>query len=81
MNFQLLPNGSYDYIHVGDWNNGSLVVWEELQYAHNQPGEKVESVCSKPCAPGYYRVSSILNFFRSWQGFAYAVVSRINSFP
>nr|CAD7267465.1 unnamed protein product [Timema shepardi] len=54
MNYQLLPNGSYDYIHVGDWNNGTLLMWDDLQYP--QAEDRVESVCSKPCQPGYYKV-------------------------
>ncbi|PNF32911.1 hypothetical protein B7P43_G01845 [Cryptotermes secundus] len=54
MNFQLLSNGSYDYIRIGDWNNGTLIMQEdELQWPRS--GEKVKSVCSKPCQPGYYK--------------------------
>nr|CAD7426327.1 unnamed protein product [Timema monikensis] len=53
MNYQLLPNGSYDYIHVGDWNNGTLLMWDDLQYPRAE--DRVESVCSKPCQPGYYK--------------------------
>nr|QRN45433.1 metabotropic glutamate 1-like receptor isoform X1 [Carausius morosus] len=53
MNYQQLPNGSYDYKHVGDWNNGTLVMHEDLQYP--RPDEPVESVCSRPCLPGYYK--------------------------
>ncbi|KAG8290470.1 Metabotropic glutamate receptor 1 [Homalodisca vitripennis] len=54
MNFQLQEDGSYDYVHVGDWNNGTLHVWEDLQLGQ-QPGVRVESVCSKPCPPGFYK--------------------------
>ncbi|XP_068081159.1 metabotropic glutamate receptor 1-like [Anabrus simplex] len=54
MNYQILPNGSYDYIHVGDWNNGTLVMREEVQYSRRS-GDRVESVCSKPCSPGSYK--------------------------
>lgn len=55
MNFQLLTNGSYDYIRIGDWNNGTLIMQDdELQWPRS--GEKVKSVCSKPCQPGYYKV-------------------------
>ncbi|XP_063225236.1 metabotropic glutamate receptor 1-like isoform X2 [Bacillus rossius redtenbacheri] len=53
MNYQLLPNGSHDYVHVGDWNNGTLLMWHELQPP--PPGHRVESVCSRPCPPGYYK--------------------------
>lgn len=55
MNFQQLPNGSYDYIRVGDWNNGTLIMQDdELQWP--RPGGRVESVCSRPCQPGFYKV-------------------------
>ncbi|KAJ9583835.1 hypothetical protein L9F63_021838, partial [Diploptera punctata] len=54
MNFQKLPNGSYDYVRVGDWNNGTLIMRDdELQWPRS--GERVESVCSRPCQPGYYK--------------------------
>ncbi|XP_065079892.1 metabotropic glutamate receptor 1-like [Ochlerotatus camptorhynchus] len=48
MNFQLI-NGSYDYVPVGEWNNGSLTFTQNLQ------ASPVESVCSKPCPPGSYK--------------------------
>jgi len=55
MNFQQLSNGSYDYIRVGDWNNGTLIMQDdELQWP--RPGGRVESVCSRPCQPGFYKV-------------------------
>lgn len=52
MNFQLI-NGSYDYVPVGEWNNGSLTFTQNLQASPEGP---VESVCSKPCPPGSYKV-------------------------
>ncbi|XP_055551060.1 metabotropic glutamate receptor 5-like [Wyeomyia smithii] len=52
MNYQLLEDGSYDYVQVGEWNNGSLNFLRDLQEASTGP---VESVCSKPCLPGYYK--------------------------
>ncbi|GLH00639.1 Uncharacterized protein GBIM_06956 [Gryllus bimaculatus] len=51
MNYQQLPNGSYDYIMVGDWNNGTLTMSATLQLS-NLSGGYVESVCSKPCEAG-----------------------------
>lgn len=54
MNFQL-NNDSYDYVKIGDWNNGTLQFSEPLQ---DSPEGPVESVCSKPCKPGYYKVSN-----------------------
>lgn len=59
MNFQLQEDGTYDYKHVGDWNNGSLHIWKDMQLGQ-QPGVKVESVCSKPCPPGFYKVRLLL---------------------
>ncbi|XP_012276016.1 metabotropic glutamate receptor 1 isoform X2 [Orussus abietinus] len=52
LNFQLLPNGTYGYVQIGDWNNGTLVF-----SAHPQPRgtELIESVCSKPCPPGHHK--------------------------
>ncbi|XP_039287871.1 metabotropic glutamate receptor 1-like [Nilaparvata lugens] len=58
MNFQQLANGSYDYIHVGDWNNGSLQLREALQLGH-APSGRVESVCSRPCNNGYRKVEDV----------------------
>lgn len=52
MNFQMLTNGSYDYVQVGEWNNGTLILDKEMQFTH----DNIESVCAKPCQPGYYRV-------------------------
>lgn len=63
MNFQKLPNGSYDYVHVGDWNNGTVTFQKQLQFTETVAEGRVESVCSKPCAPGFYRVSQLFLFF------------------
>ncbi|XP_058443037.1 metabotropic glutamate receptor 1-like [Malaya genurostris] len=52
MNYQLQKDGSYDYVQVGEWNNGSLSFLRDLQVSESGP---VESVCSKPCFPGYYK--------------------------
>jgi hypothetical protein len=54
MNYQQLDNGSFEYIQVGKWNNGSLEFFKELQ---EFPTGHVESVCSKSCASGHYKVS------------------------
>ncbi|XP_062537506.1 metabotropic glutamate receptor 1-like isoform X2 [Armigeres subalbatus] len=51
MNYQFL-NGSYDYVPVGEWNNGSLIFTQSLQPS---PAGPVESVCSRPCPPGSYK--------------------------
>ncbi|EDS30958.1 conserved hypothetical protein [Culex quinquefasciatus] len=52
MNYQLLADGTYDYVQVGEWNNGSLNFFRDLQESSTGP---VESVCSKPCLPGFYK--------------------------
>ncbi|XP_058814305.1 metabotropic glutamate receptor 1-like [Topomyia yanbarensis] len=52
MNYQLQSDGTYDYVQVGEWNNGSLSFFRDLQASESGP---VESVCSKPCLPGYYK--------------------------
>jgi hypothetical protein len=55
MNFQYLENGTFDYVQVGEWNNGTLNFFRETQ----NPGPGViQSVCTKPCLPGYYKVSN-----------------------
>ncbi|PSN49731.1 hypothetical protein C0J52_13110 [Blattella germanica] len=49
-----LPNGSFDYVRIGDWNNGTLIMRDdELQWPRT--GERVESVCSRPCKSGFYK--------------------------
>lgn len=55
MNYQL-NNGTYDYVLIGEWNNGSLNLSEDPEY----PTGPVESVCSKPCSPGFYKVNIVL---------------------
>ena len=51
MNYQLI-GGNYEFIHVADWNNGSLVFFKDLQMRNGQ----IKSVCSEPCSKGYYKV-------------------------
>lgn len=57
MNYQL-NNGTFDYVLIGEWNNGSLNLPQEPEY----PTGPVESVCSKPCSPGFYKVGIFLYF-------------------
>ncbi|XP_064106613.1 uncharacterized protein LOC135215628 [Macrobrachium nipponense] len=50
MNYQRLENGSFDYVLVGTWDNGSLVVHEE-RVVFNRPHRlPPASVCSEPCS-------------------------------
>lgn len=51
MNYQE-NNGTFDYVLIGEWNNGTLILPQEPEY----PTGPVESVCSKPCSPGFYKV-------------------------
>ncbi|XP_068233250.1 LOW QUALITY PROTEIN: uncharacterized protein [Palaemon carinicauda] len=50
MNYQRLENGSFDYVLVGTWDNGTLVVHEE-RVVFNRPYKlPPASVCSEPCS-------------------------------
>lgn len=53
MNYQLLENGTFDYVHVGNWTDGKLTFHDEIKFGTQK---KPTSVCSLPCAPGYYKV-------------------------
>jgi hypothetical protein len=53
MNFQYLGNNSYDYVHIGEWNNHTLTFIGTYQ---PPPSGAVISVCSSPCSRGYYKV-------------------------
>ncbi|XP_031783306.1 metabotropic glutamate receptor 1 isoform X1 [Nasonia vitripennis] len=52
LNYQLMPNGTYAYVQIGDWNNGTLTL---TGWPQSRSPSLVESVCSKPCPPGYYK--------------------------
>lgn len=54
MNYQTLKDGTFDYVQIGEWNNGTLSFFRELQEFAGGP---VQSVCSKPCLPGHYKVT------------------------
>ncbi|KAJ8676065.1 hypothetical protein QAD02_011851 [Eretmocerus hayati] len=53
LNYQRMPNGTYAYVQIGDWNNGTLSLTGMPQ--SRSPTGLVESVCSRPCPPGYYK--------------------------
>ncbi|CAG0891256.1 unnamed protein product [Cyprideis torosa] len=57
VNFVKREDGSYDYVHLGDWYNGSLSFFREKSLFVHPAVETglVESVCSKPCPPGEKR--------------------------
>ncbi|XP_048507154.1 metabotropic glutamate receptor 1-like [Athalia rosae] len=52
LNFQRMANMTYSYVQIGDWNNGTLAFSGMPQ---SRVTQLVESVCSKPCPPGYYK--------------------------
>lgn len=57
MNFQRSSDGSFSYVKIGDWNNHTLNFSDDIK-PPNGTG-KFSSVCSKPCAVGYYKVINI----------------------
>ncbi|KAK7086851.1 Metabotropic glutamate receptor 1 [Halocaridina rubra] len=55
MNYQRLENGSFDYVLVGTWDNGTLVVHED-RVVFNSPDKMPPiSVCSEPCSYNEYK--------------------------
>lgn len=54
MNYQRLGDDTYDYVHVGDWNNRSLGWVKPVQFG---PRAAVHSVCSQKCPMGHYKVT------------------------
>lgn len=54
LNYQKHKDGTYEYVRVGEWNNGTLKLDENaLQFG---PNGTIESVCSKPCPRGQKKV-------------------------
>ncbi len=54
MNYQIKPDGTFDYVQIGEWNSHKLNFFEPLQ---SPPSGTVKSVCSEKCAPGFYKVN------------------------
>lgn len=54
MNFQMIQDGTYDYVMIGEWINHTLNFFRNIQSPPNGP---IKSVCSKPCQSGYYKVN------------------------
>lgn len=52
MNFQF--NDVFSYVKIGDWNNHTLNFSDDIKPPNGTI--KFSSVCSKPCAPGFYKV-------------------------
>lgn len=57
MNFQQHANGTFSYVKIGFWNNHTLDFIGEVKPPNGS--EKFSSVCSKPCAAGFYKVHLI----------------------
>ena len=57
MNFQHNSDGSFAYVKIGDWNNHTLNFSDDIKPPTGTA--KFSSVCSKPCAPGHYKVIKI----------------------
>ncbi|XP_071549706.1 metabotropic glutamate receptor 5-like isoform X2 [Panulirus ornatus] len=55
MNYQRLKNGSFDYVRVGTWDNGTLLVHEDLVVFNSPDRLPPSSVCSMPCAYNEYK--------------------------
>lgn len=55
MNFQQHANGTFSYVKIGFWNNHTLDFIDEVKPPNGS--EKFSSVCSKPCAAGFYKVN------------------------
>ncbi|XP_018025344.1 metabotropic glutamate receptor 5-like [Hyalella azteca] len=52
LNFQRFNNGSYGYVRIGTWDNGSLEMQQETVKFNSLNGLPPTSVCSSPCAAG-----------------------------
>ncbi|XP_047475427.1 uncharacterized protein LOC125029528 isoform X3 [Penaeus chinensis] len=55
MNYQRLENGSFDYVRVGIWDNGSLIVHEDRVVFNFPDRQPPTSVCSVPCNNDQYK--------------------------
>ncbi|XP_061818850.1 glutamate receptor, metabotropic 5a [Nerophis lumbriciformis] len=54
MNFQLLGQDQYAYVHVGSWDQGGLRM-DDLEVWNNQ-SRLIKSVCSEPCQKAQIKV-------------------------
>ena len=57
MNYQLLPDGGYNYVQIGNWKNGTLSIPQG-------PRKMVTSVCSEPCNTDQVKVTKFLDNIR-----------------
>ncbi|XP_033834067.1 glutamate receptor, metabotropic 5a [Periophthalmus magnuspinnatus] len=54
MNFKLVGENEYAYIHVGSWDQGGLQMNDEEIWSNNS--EIIRSLCSEPCQKGQIKV-------------------------
>lgn len=59
LNYQKTGDDTYEYVEVGEWNNGSLR-WYGTKTLQFGPNSTIESVCSKPCPVGQKKVSTFI---------------------
>lgn len=54
MNFKLIGEDEYAYIHVGSWDQGGLQMNDREIWRNSS--EVIQSVCSEPCQKGQIKV-------------------------
>lgn len=62
MNFKLVGQDEYAYIHVGSWDQGGLQMNDEEIWSNNS--DIIQSVCSEPCQKAQIKVSPHFNEMR-----------------
>lgn len=58
MNFKLIGEDEYAYIHVGSWDQGGLQMNDREIWRNSS--EVILSVCSEPCQKGQIKVCTAL---------------------
>uniref|UniRef100_H3CX58 Metabotropic glutamate receptor 5 n=1 Tax=Tetraodon nigroviridis TaxID=99883 RepID=H3CX58_TETNG len=58
MNFKLIGEDEYAYIHVGSWDQGGLQMNDQEIWSNSS--EVIQSVCSEPCQKGQIKVWTTL---------------------
>ncbi|XP_038078721.1 metabotropic glutamate receptor 1-like [Patiria miniata] len=54
-NFQLLPNGKYKYVPIGDWSAGVLEMNDTAMMWNNASSTPATSFCSEPCPKAHIK--------------------------
>ena len=81
MNYRRFKNGSYGYVQIATWDQGTLEVSDNIQW--KDYGDKPPvSVCSQECPKGSAKVSSLKEtFFLRQKGFLFTFVRYKDVFP